>query len=135
MKRRLPILFLLAALAVGCTPTMVMAPAPAPVPEGPVQDPAVPIHEPVQEPAPGPEPAPTTAPELELGDLIPIDPAILTGRLDNGLTYFVRQNAEPPDRVELRLVVNAGSVLEDPSRLSVHHRPSFRFPTAVLQLF
>ena len=102
MKRPSPTLFLLAALALGCARTMVMAPAPAPVPEGPVQGPAA-------------------APELALDDTIPIDPAITAGRLDNGLTYFVRQNGEPPDRVELRLVVNAGSVLEDDDQLGLAH--------------
>jgi zinc protease len=106
MRRPSATLFLLAALALGCARTMVMAPAPPPVPEGPVQDP-------IQGPA--------AAPELSLEDAIPIDPAILTGRLDNGLTYFVRRNSEPPDRVELRLVVDAGSVLEDDDQLGLAH--------------
>ena len=97
MKRPSPTLFLLTLLAAGCARTMVMAPAPPPVPEGPVQGP---VRSPIQDPVYGP----AAAPELALDDAIPIDPAILTGRLANGLTYFVRQNGEPPDRVELRLV-------------------------------
>ncbi len=102
MRRPPSALFLLAALALGCARTMVMAPAPAPVPEGPVQ-------------------GPMAAPELALDDTIPIDPAILAGRLGNGLAYFVRANGEPPDRVELRLVINAGSVLEDDDQRGLAH--------------
>jgi zinc protease len=47
----------------------------------------------------------------ELGDVAP-DPAIRWGRLDNGLRYAVRQNAEPAGRVFLILQVAAGSVHE-----------------------
>jgi zinc protease len=49
------------------------------------------------------------------------DPAVRYGKLANGLTYFIRANAEPLDRAELRLVVNAGSVLEDPDQLGLAH--------------
>ena len=48
-------------------------------------------------------------------DSLPVDPAVRTGELDNGLCYYVRQNKKPQDRAELRLVVNAGSVLENSS--------------------
>lgn len=34
------------------------------------------------------------------------------GELENGLRYYIRENNEPRARAELRLVVNAGSVLE-----------------------
>jgi zinc protease len=52
---------------------------------------------------------------------IPIDPQVRLGRLDNGLTYYVRPNREPENRAELRLVVNAGSVLEDEDQLGLAH--------------
>ena len=52
---------------------------------------------------------------------IPIDPQVRLGRLENGLTYYVRPNAEPENRAELRLVVNAGSVLEDEDQLGLAH--------------
>ncbi len=35
------------------------------------------------------------------------------GKLPNGLTYYIRKNAKPEKKVELRLVANAGSILED----------------------
>ena len=52
---------------------------------------------------------------------MPIDPAVHHGRLDNGLTFYVRQNTRPENRAVLRLVVNAGSVLEDEDQLGLAH--------------
>jgi len=52
---------------------------------------------------------------------MPIESAVRSGRLDNGLTYFVRQNTRPESRAVLRLVVNAGSVLEDEDQLGLAH--------------
>lgn len=59
---------------------------------------------------------PTTA-----QDRIPLDPAITTGTLDNGLSYMVRANDRPEKRAELRLVLNAGSILEDEDQLGLAH--------------
>jgi zinc protease len=52
---------------------------------------------------------------------LPQDPAVRTGALENGLRYYIRQNDEPHNRVELRLVVNAGSLLEDRDQLGLAH--------------
>ena len=52
---------------------------------------------------------------------IPLDPAIRTGRFDNGLTYFIRENHKPENRAELRLIVNAGSILEDDDQQGLAH--------------
>jgi zinc protease len=52
---------------------------------------------------------------------IPTDPAVRVGQLPNGLRYFIRQNSRPEQRVELRLVVNAGSVLEDADQRGLAH--------------
>ena len=49
------------------------------------------------------------------------DPALRTGTLPNGLTYFVRHNASPAGRAELRLVVNAGSMQEDADQRGMAH--------------
>ena len=48
-------------------------------------------------------------------------PAVRHGELENGLRYFVRANPEPEGRAELRLVVNAGSVLEDEDQRGLAH--------------
>ena len=53
--------------------------------------------------------------------VIPLDPAVRVGRLPNGLRYYIRRNARPEQRVELRLVVNAGSVLEDDDQRGFAH--------------
>jgi zinc protease len=52
---------------------------------------------------------------------IPVDSKIRIGKLSNGMTYYIRQNSEPKDRVELRLAVNAGSVLEDDDQQGLAH--------------
>lgn len=52
---------------------------------------------------------------------VPLDAAVLRGRLDNGLRYYVQRNTRPEKRVELRLVVDAGSALEDDDQCGVAH--------------
>ena len=52
---------------------------------------------------------------------IPQDPDVVVGTLDNGLKYYIRQNHKPEKRVEFRLVVNAGSVLEDDDQQGLAH--------------
>ncbi|HZD04823.1 MAG TPA: pitrilysin family protein, partial [Longimicrobiales bacterium] len=52
---------------------------------------------------------------------LPADPAVITGTLENGLRFYVRANRRPEDRAELRLVVDAGSVLEDDSQRGLAH--------------
>ncbi len=54
-------------------------------------------------------------------DPLPLDPAIRAGRLKNGLRYFIRENKKPADRAELRLAVDAGSVLEDDDQRGLAH--------------
>ncbi len=55
------------------------------------------------------------------GDKLPLDPNVKIGKLSNGLTYYIRQNKKPEQKVELRLVVNAGSVLEDDDQQGLAH--------------
>ena len=52
---------------------------------------------------------------------LPIDPSVKIGKLSNGLTYYIRQNKKPEQKVELRLVVNAGSILEDNNQQGLAH--------------
>ena len=54
-------------------------------------------------------------------DRIPIDRAVTVGKLANGLRYYIRKNTRPEKRAELRLVVNVGSILEDPNQLGLAH--------------
>jgi zinc protease len=57
----------------------------------------------------------------DLAAPLPLDPAIQAGTLPNGLTYFIRENARPADRVMLRLVVKAGSVDEADDQRGLAH--------------
>ncbi len=50
-----------------------------------------------------------------------LDPAVRTGKLANGLTYFIRRNTEPKNRVDLYLVNKVGSVLESDDQQGLAH--------------
>lgn len=52
---------------------------------------------------------------------LPVDPAIHMGTLANGLSFMIRRNVRPENRAELRLVLNAGSILEDDDQLGLAH--------------
>jgi zinc protease len=52
---------------------------------------------------------------------IPISSNVKKGVLSNGITYYIQRNAKPEQKVELRLVVNAGSILEDKKQLGLAH--------------
>jgi zinc protease len=52
---------------------------------------------------------------------LPVDPKVKIGTLSNGIRYYIRRNARPEKRAELRLVVNAGSVLENENQLGYAH--------------
>jgi len=58
---------------------------------------------------------------FKMTDPLPVDPNVITGKLDNGITYYVRHNSEPKNRAELALVVNAGSVLENDDQRGLAH--------------
>ena len=64
---------------------------------------------------------PASAQQYDPADPVPPDPAVTTGILANGLTYFIHENDEPENRAALRLVVNAGSILEDDDQLGLAH--------------
>lgn len=53
--------------------------------------------------------------------LLPINPKVKTGKLDNGLTYYIMPNNKPENKVELRLAVKAGSLNEDDSQQGLAH--------------
>ncbi|MEA5140381.1 M16 family metallopeptidase [Arcicella rigui] len=53
--------------------------------------------------------------------LLPMDPKVKTGVLPNGLKYYILKNAEPKNRAQLRLMVKAGSVLENDEQQGLAH--------------
>lgn len=52
---------------------------------------------------------------------LPFSSEIRTGKLDNGMRYYIRKNAQPENRIELRLAVNAGSMQEDNDQQGLAH--------------
>lgn len=58
---------------------------------------------------------------LGLDDVVPVGPQVQKGQLANGLTYYIQKNTRPEKRLELRLVVKAGSVLEDDDQRGMAH--------------
>ena len=59
--------------------------------------------------------------QFKLDQPIPVDPNVKVGKLANGLTYYIRKNTQPSKKVELRLAVNAGAVLEDEDQRGLAH--------------
>ncbi len=58
---------------------------------------------------------------LNLQDTMPFDAAVKTAKLPNGLTYFIRANSRPAQRVSMRLAVKAGSMMEADDQLGLAH--------------
>lgn len=58
---------------------------------------------------------------INLADPIPLGPQVKVGKLANGLSYYIHQNSKPEKRVELRLVVKVGSVMEDDDQQGLAH--------------
>ena len=57
----------------------------------------------------------------DLNNPLPVDTKVRIGTLENGMTYYIRRNTKPEKRVELRLVVNVGSLLEDEDQQGLAH--------------
>ena len=52
---------------------------------------------------------------------LPNDPAVKVGKLDNGLTYYIRKNALPEHRAEFYLATKAGGIFETPDQDGLAH--------------
>jgi zinc protease len=67
------------------------------------------------------QPIPEAVRAARLDQVVPVDPQITVGTLPNGMRYYIRENRLPQGRAELRLAVNAGSVLEDEDQRGIAH--------------
>ncbi|HXB12481.1 MAG TPA: insulinase family protein [Bacteroidia bacterium] len=56
-----------------------------------------------------------------LAQPIPFDSLVRTGKLPNGMTYYIRKNTKPEKRAELRLAVNAGAMEENDDQQGLAH--------------
>ena len=52
---------------------------------------------------------------------LPVDPELRIGRLDNGMTYYIRHNEQPKGRAEFWLVQNTGSLVEEEDERGLAH--------------
>lgn len=62
-----------------------------------------------------------SAQEIDFSKAIPFDTSVKTGKLENGLTYYIKKNPKPANKVDLRLVINVGSILEDDDQQGLAH--------------
>ncbi|MCS3732589.1 M16 family metallopeptidase [Mucilaginibacter dorajii] len=53
--------------------------------------------------------------------ILPLDPAVRTGKLPNGFTYYIRHNEEPKNRVVFYMANKVGSVLETDDQQGLAH--------------
>ncbi|UYQ95443.1 insulinase family protein [Chitinophaga horti] len=61
------------------------------------------------------------APVAAATEVMPVDPAVKIGKLPNGLTYYIRKNAEPKNRAVLFMAVKAGSLMETDAQQGLAH--------------
>lgn len=52
---------------------------------------------------------------------LPIDPKVRYGKLANGLTYYIRHNAQPKERADFYIAQNVGSILEEENQRGLAH--------------
>ncbi|MCD4769083.1 MAG: hypothetical protein K8R35_02815, partial [Bacteroidales bacterium] len=56
-----------------------------------------------------------------LSEDVPVDPEIIHGTLDNGMTYYIRANKEPEKRASFYIIQNVGSLLETDQQNGLAH--------------
>ena len=56
-----------------------------------------------------------------VADQLPIDPAIRVGRLDNGMTYFLRHNDKPKGQASFYILHDVGAIQEDDDQQGLAH--------------
>ena len=53
--------------------------------------------------------------------VLPIDPEVRVGKLENGLTYYIRHNGKPAERAEFYLATNVGAFQEEDDQDGLAH--------------
>jgi len=60
-------------------------------------------------------------PQIDFSNPAPVDPEIRIGKLQNGLTYFIRKNKEPEKRASFYIIQNVGAILENDDQNGLAH--------------
>ena len=63
----------------------------------------------------------TTATAQQLLPQLPTDPDVRIGKLENGLTYYIRHNALPEKQAEFYIAQKVGSILEEDNQRGLAH--------------
>lgn len=59
--------------------------------------------------------------KIDLNKEIKLESTVRYGKLENGMTYYIKANKMPENRAEFQLAVNAGSVLEEEDQRGLAH--------------
>ncbi|MDP2338668.1 MAG: insulinase family protein [Bacteroidota bacterium] len=59
--------------------------------------------------------------QIDLSKPAPVDPAVRIGKLDNGMTYYIRHNEEPKERASFYIIQNVGALLENDDQNGLAH--------------
>ena len=65
--------------------------------------------------------SPLVAQDIGTDQTIPMDPDIRIGKLDNGLTYYIRHSKNPKNRGEFYIVHNVGAMQEEDNQNGLAH--------------
>ena len=65
--------------------------------------------------------AATTLSAQEAPQKLPMDPEVRYGKLDNGLTYYIRHNEQPKQRCEFHIAQAVGAILEEDHQNGLAH--------------
>lgn len=57
----------------------------------------------------------------QMPEKLPLDPDVRYGKLDNGLTYYIRHNEQPKQRAEFHIAQSVGSILEEDHQNGLAH--------------
>ncbi|MFA7139768.1 MAG: insulinase family protein [Proteiniphilum sp.] len=63
----------------------------------------------------------TVAATAQQNPPLPVDPDVRTGKLENGLTYFIRHNGQPENRADFYIAQKVGSMQEEDSQAGLAH--------------
>ena len=59
--------------------------------------------------------------QTDISGPVPMDPAVRKGKLENGLTYYIRYNREPEKRASFFFIQNSGAIVENDNQIGLAH--------------
>lgn len=59
--------------------------------------------------------------QVDFNKPAPVDPAVRMGKLDNGMTYYIRHNEEPKERASFYIIQDVGALLENDDQNGLAH--------------